>query len=109
MTPGPQASDTKSILRDAIQKAMAEITYHEHEAQKHLKQAEALRKELRETFALFQQPGGKKEASKKAEESPASRTAEPAATSQPAAALAAPKARKADIKKKHAVRRSKPR
>src|SRR5262249_6139238 len=52
-------SSTKGMLREAIQKVMAEIEFHEQEANKHLQQAEALRKDLRESFAFLQEREGK--------------------------------------------------
>jgi hypothetical protein len=56
---GPQESSTKGMLREAIQKVMEEISYHEQEARKHMQQAEALRKDLRESFAFLQEREGK--------------------------------------------------
>ncbi len=52
-------SRTRGMLRDAIQKVMAEIAYHETEAKKHRQQAEELRKDLRESFAFLQVRGDK--------------------------------------------------
>jgi hypothetical protein len=55
----PRESKTKSILRDAIHKVMEEIEHHEAEAQRHLKQAADLRKDLRESIAYLQEQGEK--------------------------------------------------
>jgi hypothetical protein len=56
---GPPESRTKGMLREAIQKVMGEIEYHEREAKNHLQLAEELRKDLRESFAfLLTQEGG---------------------------------------------------
>ena len=55
----PPESNTKGMLREAIQKVMGEIEFHEREAKNHLQQAEELRKDLRESFAfLLTQEGG---------------------------------------------------
>jgi hypothetical protein len=50
-----QDSSAKGILREAIQKVMKEIAYHEREAEKHVQQARALRKDLRDSFAFLQE------------------------------------------------------
>jgi hypothetical protein len=50
-----QDSSAKGILREAIQKVMKEISYHEREAEKHMQQAKALRKDLRDSFAFLQE------------------------------------------------------
>jgi hypothetical protein len=47
------------MLREAIQKIMEEIEFHEREAKKHLHQAEELRNELRDSFAFLQERKGK--------------------------------------------------
>jgi hypothetical protein len=54
----PHESSTKGMLREAILKVMEEIEYHEREAKKHLQQAEALRNDLRDSFAFLQERGG---------------------------------------------------
>ena len=48
-------STTKGMLREAIQKVMKEIEHHEREAKRHLQQAKALRKDLRDSFAFLQE------------------------------------------------------
>jgi hypothetical protein len=50
---GPESS-TGRILREAIQKVMEQISHHEREAKKHLRQADQLRKDLRESFSFLQ-------------------------------------------------------
>jgi hypothetical protein len=57
--PRPEApeSRTRGILREAIHKVMEEIEHHEREAREHLKQAEALRKDLRESVAFLLEQG----------------------------------------------------
>ncbi len=51
----PEAeSDTGRMLREAINKVMAQINHHQREAKKHLQRAEELRKDLRESFAFLQ-------------------------------------------------------
>jgi len=50
-------SRTRSMLREAIQKVMEEIEHHEKEAKKHMKQAEALRRDLRESVAFLMEQG----------------------------------------------------
>jgi hypothetical protein len=47
------------MLRDAINKVMEEIEFHEREAKRHVRLADTLRKELREsvTFMLEQKEG----------------------------------------------------
>jgi hypothetical protein len=50
-------SRTRGILRDAIHKVMEEIEHHEREARDHLKQAEALRKDLHESLAFLLEQG----------------------------------------------------
>jgi hypothetical protein len=52
-------SRSKGLLRDAIQKVMEEIEYHEREAKKHLQMAEALRIDLRDSFSFLQERGEK--------------------------------------------------
>jgi hypothetical protein len=52
---GQEESSTKGMLREAIQKVMEEIEHHEREAKKHLQQAKALRKDLRDSFAFLQE------------------------------------------------------
>jgi hypothetical protein len=54
-------SRTRGILRAAIHKVMEEIEHHEREAKEHLKQAEALRKDLRESVAFLLEQGKIKE------------------------------------------------
>jgi hypothetical protein len=49
-----QGSGAKGMLREAIQKVMEEIAYHEREAEKHVQMAKALRKDLRDSFAFLQ-------------------------------------------------------
>jgi hypothetical protein len=56
---GQPESSTKGMLRDAIQKVMDEIAFHEREAKKHLQMAEELRKDLRGSFAFLQEREGK--------------------------------------------------
>src|SRR5436305_2039710 len=51
----PQESSTKGMLREAIHKVMEEIDHHEREAKRHLAQARALRKDLRESFSFLQE------------------------------------------------------
>ena len=68
---GPAASNTKGVLRDAIQKVMEEIAYHEQAAKKHLRQADELRKDLRESFAFLQDREGKSKIPALSEENPA--------------------------------------
>jgi hypothetical protein len=58
----PSARNTKGVLRDAIQKVMEEIAFHEQAAKKHLQQADELRKDLRESFAFLQDREGKSKA-----------------------------------------------
>jgi hypothetical protein len=53
----PRESGTKSMLREAIQKVRDEIAYHLNEANKHMQQVEALRKDLRECSAFFRSGG----------------------------------------------------
>jgi hypothetical protein len=48
-------SSAKGILREAIQKVMEEIAYHEREAEKHVQLAKSLRKDLRDSFAFLQE------------------------------------------------------
>jgi hypothetical protein len=57
--PEPPESHTKSVLRQAIEKVMEEITQHEKEAQKHMQRANALRRELRESVAFLQDQGSR--------------------------------------------------
>jgi hypothetical protein len=52
---GQQESGTKGMLREAIRKVMEEIEHHEREAKRHLQQAKALRKDLRDSFAFLQE------------------------------------------------------
>ena len=54
----PPESSTKGMLRDAIQKVMDEIEFHESEAKKHLQQAQSLRKDLRDSFSFLQEKRG---------------------------------------------------
>jgi hypothetical protein len=54
-----QENSTSGMLREAIQKVMEKIEFHEIEAKKHLHQAEELRNELRDSFAFLQERKGK--------------------------------------------------
>jgi hypothetical protein len=54
-----QESSTRGMLREAIQKVMEKIEFHEREAKMHLHQAEELRNELRDSFAFLQERKGK--------------------------------------------------
>jgi hypothetical protein len=47
----------RELLCQAVEKVMAEIDYHENQAREHQRQAEQLRKELRETYVLLQRGG----------------------------------------------------
>jgi hypothetical protein len=58
-TPDQVESRTKGLLREAIQKVMDEIDHHEKEAQKHLQQAKALRKDLQDSFSFLRGQEGK--------------------------------------------------
>jgi hypothetical protein len=51
-------SSTKGMLREAIQKVMEEIAYHEREAKRHMQQADALRRDLRDSFSFLQERRG---------------------------------------------------
>jgi hypothetical protein len=51
----PDEGGAKEILKDAITKVMEEISHHEKEAKRHVKQAEALKRDLRESFAFLQE------------------------------------------------------
>jgi hypothetical protein len=51
-------SIARGVLRDAITKVMEEIQLHEREARRHLKLAEVLKRDLRESFAFLQERGG---------------------------------------------------
>jgi predicted nucleic acid-binding Zn-ribbon protein len=56
----PEAvSATRAALQDAIRKVMDKIEHHEREAQHHLQQAAALRKDLRESMSYLQQEAKK--------------------------------------------------
>jgi hypothetical protein len=55
----PQESKASRLLREAIHQIMEEIEHHEQEAQRHLQQAQALRKELRESLAFLRAEGRK--------------------------------------------------
>ncbi len=83
----PPESSTKGMLREAIQKVMSEIEYHEREARNHLQQAEELRKDLRESFAfLLTQEGGAAPGDSPPEEQPAAAEApSPPEPAKPAA------------------------
>jgi hypothetical protein len=98
-------SPTKNVLREAIDKVKAEIAHHESEAQQHMQQAEALRKDLRECFR-FLQSGGREGLSEPASERPAASPGEPAPLARPREASAAPRQHRSRGKKKRAGRRS---
>jgi len=66
-------SPAKGMLKEAITKVMEEIEFHEREAHKHRQQAEALKRDLRESFAFMQE----QKARGKAPEPPAEKPAEP--------------------------------
>jgi hypothetical protein len=70
-------SCTREMLRKAIQNVMGEIEYHEAEAQKHLKQAAELRKELRDSLKFLQEQARKAQPSVVYEESPSAGNSEP--------------------------------
>jgi hypothetical protein len=96
LTTGAPESPTRGMLREAIEKVKAEIAHHENEAQKHLKLAEQLRKDLRDCFAFFRQWG--KEPSAPAVESGGPPAAAPASA-------AAPRHHRPEGKKKRTGRR----
>jgi hypothetical protein len=93
-------STAKGILKEAIQKVMEEIQFHEREAQKHRQQAEALKRDLRDSFAFLQEQKGRGKpgdtaTEKAAAETPAARTE--TKTREPASAQSRSQA---DTKKK---------
>jgi hypothetical protein len=54
----PHAADdggAKEMLKGAITKVMEEISHHEKEARRHVKQAESLKRDLRDSFAFLQE------------------------------------------------------
>lgn len=65
---GQEESSAKGVLREAIQKVMTEIAYHEREAQRHLQLAQELRKDLRESFAFMVEQGASERPSSVPEE-----------------------------------------
>ncbi len=82
-------SSAKGVLREAIQKVMTEIAYHEREAQRHLQQAEELRKDLRESFAFMLEQGTGEKPSSVPEEGSVAEVVEPSppAETKPAAVV----------------------
>src|ERR1700676_359155 len=97
-----QESRTKGMLREAIQKVMQEIEYHEKEAQKHLRQAASLRKDLRESVAFLQEQGGKSKPPV-----PADKPGEPTMKDKTADLAAAAWHQRASVKKRPASKKSK--
>jgi hypothetical protein len=95
----PAESATKSMLREAIQKVRDEIAYHLNEANKHMQQVEALRKDLRECSAFFRS-GGNEASDKAGPESPA-------VGAELSKEAAAPRPRRHAAKRKHRSRRAK--
>ncbi len=73
----PAESSAKGVLREAIQKVMEEIAYHEREAQRHLQQVEELRKDLRESFAFMLEQEASAKPVGVPEEEPAAAVMEP--------------------------------
>jgi hypothetical protein len=95
---GPPESSTRGILRDAIQKVMDKIEYHEREAKKHLEMAADLRKDLRESVAFLHEQG--------AERRPAKATGEGSAgAAAPADAKGKAKGTMADTKQRGAKKK----
>jgi hypothetical protein len=76
---GQPESGTKGMLRNAIQKVMDEVAFHEREAKKHLQMAEELRKDLRGSFAFLQEREGKVKPAGVPPASAAAKMAEPPA------------------------------
>jgi hypothetical protein len=76
----PDEGGAKEILKDAITKVMEEISHHEKEAKRHVKQAESLKRDLRESFAFLQE---KRAAKHRGDTTPdtTSNASEPAAAS----------------------------
>jgi hypothetical protein len=66
------------MLKEAIQKVMEEIEFHEREAQKHRQQAEALKRDLRESFAFMQEQKARGKAVEPAPEKPSEVKKKPA-------------------------------
>jgi hypothetical protein len=93
-------SSTKGLLRDAIQKVMEEIDYHEREAKRHLQQAEALRKDLRESFSFLEERRGGGKAPPTPQVSQAVKTPEPDTKGKAEAGSAPDKQQRGSPKKK---------
>ena len=94
-----QSSATRGMLRDAIQKVVTEIAFHESEASKHLKQAADLRKDLRESFAFVQDRGDQTKANRTVAAGQPEKDAEPG-TPPKGALIAADKPQRGATKKK---------
>jgi hypothetical protein len=102
---GTAEGNARNLLREAIEKVTAEIAYHDSEAQKHRRQAEELRKELRETYA-FLQSGGKKEPTAAAQEARPSSGSEPGTSEAAKPALAGGKSHRPRSRKRRDRRKS---
>lgn len=102
-----QEGGAKGMLRDAIQKVMEEIRLHEKEAQKHMQQANALRRELRDSFAFMQEQKAKAKAAQAPEETGAGAAAGPRAERKAQDPAAAGPSQQRRVKKKHAGRQAK--
>src|SRR5262249_33805699 len=98
----PPESGTKGMLREAIQKVMKEIEFHEEEAKRHLQQAEFLRKELRDSFSFLQDQKGKGRPTAALPTSNSDSASEPEATAKTAHVAATPRRQPAKSKKQHA-------
>jgi hypothetical protein len=82
----PDEGGAKGMLRDAITKVMEEITHHEKEARRHVKQAEALKRDLRESFAFLQERRGGKRREEPPEQTNSSASASEQVEAKPAEA-----------------------
>jgi hypothetical protein len=100
-------SQTKGMLRDAINKVIEEIQYHEREAQRHLHLARELRKDLRESFAFVMEQKGKREVIRDAAEERPEAVPAPGAIPAPTPHAATERRPRMKRRKKRAGRRAK--
>jgi hypothetical protein len=95
------------MLREAIQKVMEEIEFHEREAKHHLQLADELRNDLRDSFAFLQERRRESPPKEVVDKSQAVVSLEPSPMEQARDERAANKRQRTPAKRKGATRKTK--
>jgi hypothetical protein len=95
------------MLREAIQKVMEEIEFHEREAKHHLQLAEELRNDLRDSFAFLQERRREGPPKEVVDKSRAAMSLEPSPKEQAPDEIAANKRPRTPAKKKGSTKKTK--